>query len=260
MTTQLQYRAPESVVDESRSQREPCSRTAMTSRMPVRALTRHHHRADEMKRMLRSALPLLVVGSIVACNGLGPIGPIPGGSLDGRVTPPPADWSGVRDYRTVQLETRSNSPYSVNVWGVGVGRVFYVACLPGTNWIPYVEMDPAVRLRIGDSVYELRAIRSRDPDEFALYLREMKALYDWEPSAEDAERALLWRLEPREGPVRQPDTSTREPSPGRLARLDAPTPGEQGDDEPDEPCDQPGQHVGRRLLAVERAVEVAVDR
>ena len=145
----------------------------------------------------RPVVAALWLASVGACTGPGPVGPIPGGEIRGEATPPPADWSSVGDYRTVQLETRPAAPYSVNVWGVGVGPVFFVACRPESTWVAHIEADPNVRLRIDGRVFELRALRSDAEADFALYLREMRARYDWQPSPADAARALLFRLEPR---------------------------------------------------------------
>ena len=135
-------------------------------------------------------LSLLIAGCL-------PLGPLPGGRLSGTPTPPPPDWASVPDYRTVQLETRPSDPYSINVWGFGSGPYFYIACRPTSGWLPYIQADPNVRLRIHDAVYELRAQRTESPADFDRYVDAMKARYDWAPSDEDRATAWLLRLEPR---------------------------------------------------------------
>ena len=77
-----------------------------------------------MKRPLVAAPLAFVSLAVIAC---GPIWMIPGGELSGTVVPVPADWSFSDAIEIVQLETNPDDPYSVNVWGVGVGPIFYVA-------------------------------------------------------------------------------------------------------------------------------------
>jgi hypothetical protein len=139
------------------------------------------------------AIPLLLV------LGCGPLVMIPGGSLSGDVQPVPADWSFTDEVETVQLETRPDDPYSVNVWGVGVGDTFYIASGRGIDaaWAEHIEANPNVRLRVGDAIYELAAARTTDPAELDAFLAAAKEKYDFEPEPEQRETAVLYRLTPR---------------------------------------------------------------
>jgi hypothetical protein len=141
----------------------------------------------------RLAIPLLLV------LGCGPLVMIPGGSLSGDVQPVPADWSFTDEVETVQLETRPSDPYSVNVWGVGVGDIFYIASGRGVDaaWAEHIEANPNVRLRVGDAIYELDATRTSDPAELDAFLVAAKAKYDFEPEPGQRETAVLYRLTPR---------------------------------------------------------------
>jgi hypothetical protein len=132
--------------------------------------------------------------------GCGPIGPFPGGSLSGDVaTAPPADWSFADEEKIVQLETRPSAPYSVNLWGVGIGDRFYVASGRGggAQWVEHIEENPDVRLRVGGTIYELRAVRVSTENDGARFLEALKRKYDWEPSARERDAAWLFRLDPR---------------------------------------------------------------
>ena len=132
---------------------------------------------------------------LLAC---GPIVTMPGGELSGQVAPTPADWSFSDSIETVQLETRPEDPYSVNVWGVGVGTHFYVAAGDaGNRWVRYLEKDPRVRLKLGDAIYELAATRTDDPAELDAFLAALKRKYDFEPDPEQREKSALFRLGPR---------------------------------------------------------------
>ena len=144
------------------------------------------------------SLTLLVLLATVGAVACGPLVILPGGRLSGEVKPAPDDWSFSDSVETIQLETRPTAPYSVNVWGVGVGSAFYIAAGdPESRWAGYIDEDPQVRLRIGAGVYEMRAIETRDADDRAAFLAAVKAKYGWEPEADQAEQALLYRLEPR---------------------------------------------------------------
>ncbi len=133
---------------------------------------------------------------LLAC---GPMGPFPGGRLSGSVAADlPGDWSFADAQDTVQLETRSSAPYSVNLWGAGIGDRFYLASGGGdARWVRYIAEDPNVRLRVGDTIYELRAVRVEDEAEGERFIEALKRKYGWEPSTPEREDALLFRLDPR---------------------------------------------------------------
>lgn len=139
-----------------------------------------------------SLLPVLL---LVGC---GPFVLIPGGKLDGSATATPNDWSFSHAVTTVQLETRPDDPYSVNIWAVGIDDRLYLHA--GTNrsrWVVHMEDNPLVRIRIEDRLYDLRASRVTDPDEFARFSDAYEAKYDRRPGNENVAEAYLFRLEPR---------------------------------------------------------------
>lgn len=104
-----------------------------------------------------------------ACAG-GPCGLLPGGALDGEVRGAPADWAFAGDSGTAQLETQADEPYSVNLVYTIVDDTLYInAGNTETNWVRNLEADPAVRLRIDEVVYELRAERVTDDTEIARF-------------------------------------------------------------------------------------------
>ena len=129
--------------------------------------------------------------------GCAPIGPIPGGRLGGSVSAPPESWESLQPYGTLQLESRPDAPYSVNVWGAGIGRSFYVACRPDSRWLAHVIENPEVRLRVHGNVYELRATRSESAEIRDKFFRQLMEQYGWSPDDRDRESAWLLRLEPR---------------------------------------------------------------
>jgi len=140
---------------------------------------------------------ILLVSLMLA--GCFPFSTLPGGELSGTVEATPSDWSFSDAVEIVQLETRPGDPYSVNVWGVGVGSTFYIAAgdAPQSRWARNIDEDPLVRLKIGEGLYELRAARTDDPAEMDAFLAGAKKKYDFEPNEEQRTNASLFRLEPR---------------------------------------------------------------
>jgi len=99
---------------------------------------------------------------------------------------------------TVQLETRPDDPYSVNIWGVGIGDDFYIAAGDASSaWVRGIAEDPDVRLKIGDSIFELHAVRTDGEAEIDAYLAAVKKKYDFEPEPDQRTDAVIFRLEAR---------------------------------------------------------------
>ncbi len=141
--------------------------------------------------MIRIAL---VVAGLLAVPGCEPVSSIPGGELSGVVQDAPAEWSQVPE--TIQLETRPADPYSINIWGVGLAEHLYVATASDeSNWVPYIDSDPSVRVRVDGTLYRLRASLVDDPDERA----RVAAAYDEKYAVDRNEGwvalALIYRLD-----------------------------------------------------------------
>lgn len=142
----------------------------------------------------------LILLSCLLALGCGPTGPLPGGKLRGKTASEvPSDWAFADSVENVQLETRPAAPYSVNVWGAGIGKFFYVASGDGSEsaWAQHILAEPEVRLRVGDTIYELRAVRVEDDAERERFLAALERKYAWEPEPGQSEQAWLFRLEPR---------------------------------------------------------------
>ena len=131
--------------------------------------------------------------------GCGPFVMIPGGSLSGDVVPVPTNWAFTEDVETVQLETRPSDPYSVNIWAVEIDDSMYIVAGGGaeTTWAQHIQADPRVRLRVGESLYELRAVEANDDASRDLFLVAAKKKYDFEPEGDEVNEAVLYRLDPR---------------------------------------------------------------
>jgi hypothetical protein len=142
---------------------------------------------------LAAACAVLVV---CAC---GPVGPIPGGKLEGEVVAEPVDdWSFTNPHETIQLETRVEDPHSVTVWCVAQeGRLYIPSRHPEKKrWVQHVEEDPQVRVRVADRIYPARIARVTDPAELEAVVPLLIRKYDLDPPDADEEKDVwVFRVE-----------------------------------------------------------------
>lgn len=146
----------------------------------------------------RPLVMLAVLGLALGCAD--PLLGFAGGQLAGPTAPVPDDWSFSDDVETVQLETRPADPYSVNIWGVAGSGSYYIASGKGMDaaWAQHIAEDPRVRLRIGETVYELQAVRvdrKRDRRLFSAFGRNKYD--DFDSAFDEFETAVVFRLDPR---------------------------------------------------------------
>lgn len=121
----------------------------------------------------RLVAPLLVlflaIGS-VATSCSGPLPFMSAGTLDGVAQPAPATWALDGDFAVVQLETRPDDPYSVNIAYTQINGSLYInAGDTETQWVTHISANPLVRLRVGETLYDLRAERVTDTAEIAMF-------------------------------------------------------------------------------------------
>ncbi len=132
-----------------------------------------------MTRKVLLVVAALGLGS--ACGG--PFLVIPGGELSGRIVSQPVlDWSFVTD-RFVDLETRPEDPYSVELNYIVKDGQLYIDPAEGRNWLEFIRADPRVRVRFGDKIYPLQAVLVGRPGELEGF---------------DPDR-FIYRLDPRGG-------------------------------------------------------------
>ena len=147
-----------------------------------------------MNRSRGLAVWVVLLG-LTACE---PLIMLPGGRLSGEVSPPPATWGFTDDIQVVQLETRPDEPYSVNIAYTQLDGALYVnAGDTETRWVQHMESNPLVRLRISGELYELRAERVTDPAEIAGFGEAWVSHSMLHRDPTKLEEVWLYRLLPR---------------------------------------------------------------
>ncbi len=140
---------------------------------------------------------------LVSCT---PLGPFPGGALDGDLaSTPPGDWSFSDSHTTIQLEVRPADPYSVTVWCIATDGSLYVAAGEASRrWARALIDDARARVRIGAVLYEVMAVRVTAVAEIQPYLDALSKKYpvsdahlsDFQTDSEEPAAAVLFRLDP----------------------------------------------------------------
>lgn len=113
---------------------------------------------------LFSALLLTFAAALgVACGG--PMLVFPGGELRGEVVSEPVnDWSFATD-RFVDLETRPDDPYSVELNYIVKDGKLYIDPKEGRSWFEHIRANPNVRVRFDGKIYPAKAVLVGEPGE-----------------------------------------------------------------------------------------------
>ena len=123
---------------------------------------------------------------------------LPGGALQGTVEGVPADWTEQNEVEVIQLETRLDDPYSVNIWTAGIGKHLYVATSKGgTRWTEHLSNSQDVRVRFASTIYELEAVPVTDPTERDLVAAEYVRKYDVDGDDNWVSAGRIYRLDRR---------------------------------------------------------------
>lgn len=137
----------------------------------------------------RLAAPFLALAAL-ASLGMGPCGPIPGGSLSGeRVEARVADWSFVNRVPRCALEVRPSRPRSMTVNCMSHAERLFVSCsaCASKQWSAMALAEPSGRVAIEGRVYPVSLARVTDPTllESVWLARSTKLGNDSAPRPED---------------------------------------------------------------------------
>jgi hypothetical protein len=129
----------------------------------------------------------------------GPLGPIPGGALQGPVDPDQdPDWSNLEE--VVELEIRPEKPWSLSVWNVVVDGELYVPSAMGARrrWTAVAIEEPLVRLRTHGRIYERRIEKVEDPELRRRIGAAVAQRYGFDPPASgEGDTTWYFHLAPR---------------------------------------------------------------
>lgn len=146
-------------------------------------------------------LAVLAVGGFLFALAVrfhaGPIGPFPGGAMDGPVTKDAlVDWSFAADLDSIALQT-SNPPRSRTVWFVLHEGALYVpsGMAASKTWPQKVAEDPVVLLGIESDLYIRTALKVSDPAERATTWALVSQKYGVPDGNEDP-RNWMYRMDP----------------------------------------------------------------
>ena len=146
-----------------------------------------------MERILLTVTFLLALS---ACEG--PMGFFSGGELQGSVVEAPSTWQFEEDGGFAEFETRPEDPYSVNLAYVQIdGRLYVYAGDTRTNWVQHIEQNPLVRIRIGEAIYPVEAVRVHDDAELRRFAAEWAGRSMFQRDPMQFEEVWLYRLETR---------------------------------------------------------------
>jgi hypothetical protein len=149
-------------------------------------------RAESTSKALARCVAALALAA--AC------GPIPGGSLEGREAAAPAQWSSAlpEERAFCEIEARPADPHSIQLecflhdgsLYVQSHRFALASWWPVQSWAAVWLEHPDVRLRLGDAIFPVRAVRVPDGAERDTVLR----FRGYEPVPAGI---ALFRFEPR---------------------------------------------------------------
>ena len=118
---------------------------------------------------------LRVIGIALLPLLLGACGPVPGGRLEGTLTPTPPAWSSVLEGERgiCEVESRPADPHSIQLdcflhdghLYVQSHRWAFASWWPVESWAQVWRAHSAVRVRIDSSLFELRAVHVTEPAE-----------------------------------------------------------------------------------------------
>ena len=142
----------------------------------------------------RSIVALVAATLLLGC------GPVPGGALRGKVTPPPPQWSEtLQGERAIcEIESRPEAPHSIQLECFAYEGGLYVQShrwalapwWPVQSWAAIWLEHPDVRVRVDDEIFELEAVRVADGPQRSAILQQRG--YDPVPPG-----IVLFRFEPR---------------------------------------------------------------
>ena len=125
-----------------------------------------------------SMLPLIL--AIAFIGGCADYLPFSFGKLPGKELPYPDYWDQLAVADIIQLETRLEDPYTINLWIISMENQLYIhAGENKTEWVTHMENDPVVRVGFNDRIFRLKAERVKDQTIFDKFNSVYEAKYGY---------------------------------------------------------------------------------
>ena len=114
-------------------------------------------------------LSTVLLGLYIYAQFSGPIGPIPGGKLNGEFTSSKPDWKALLpDGKFIEVEFDSKNPYSVPLAPHVINDELYTWSRAPNSWSSLIDKDSRVVVRIDGVLY--RTLASKVDDDVLLAL------------------------------------------------------------------------------------------
>ena len=111
----------------------------------------------------------VLLGLYIYAQFSGPVGPIPGGKLNGEFSSSKPDWKALLpDGKFMEVQFDSKNPYSVTLAPHVIDNELYTWSRAPNSWSSLIEEDPRVVVRIDGVLY--RTLASKVDDDFLLAL------------------------------------------------------------------------------------------
>jgi hypothetical protein len=146
---------------------------------------------------------VIVGGLVLAIAALarfsdGPVGPFPGGPLQGEIISGPEPlWSElIADEEALELQVNASDPRSLRVWFVLYNGAIHVpsAWASRKEWPAQVEADPRTVVRTRGRMYDRQATRVTDPATVEALIDLVAEKYD--TGRGDPDTTWFFRLDP----------------------------------------------------------------
>ena len=100
----------------------------------------------------------VLIAAVVLLFFAAPVGPLPGFFIGGSDTPLPATWQDTREIHEIKLEVGEGAiPRVVIIWVIQLDGALHVVGSRESGWTSAIGEGGPVRMRMGDSTYEMQA-------------------------------------------------------------------------------------------------------
>ena len=109
---------------------------------------------------IASVLSAVLLGLYIYAQFSGPIGPIPGGELNGEIAISEPDWGALLpDGKFIEVQFGMKNAYSVTLDPYVIAEELYTWSRAPNSWSSFIEEDPQVAVRFEGLLYRATALK-----------------------------------------------------------------------------------------------------